>query len=153
MPLQVPVFKREIMNHMYTPTAYFFARTLSGIMIQVCAPILMSLIIFFGLGLPITAYNFFNFLTNTVQVALVGCAIGYFCGLIFDDDNAARGFSMFMTLIFMLVSGSLNIAKIYPPGIDQLQYISPNRYSVETFFRLFSDNQTYPFIPEPFSVN
>jgi len=31
--MQVPVFKRELMNHMYTPTAYFFARTLSGIMI------------------------------------------------------------------------------------------------------------------------
>ena len=139
MPMQVPVFKRELMNHMYTPTAYFFARTLSGILIQVCAPILMTLIIFFGLGLPVTAFTFLNFFTNTVQVALVGCAIGYMCGLVFEDDNLARGFSMFMTLVFMLVSGSLNIALNYPIVIDQLQYVSPNRYSVETFFRILSD--------------
>ena len=54
------------MNHMYTPTAYFFARTLSGILIQICAPIIMSLIIFFGLGIPVTAFTFLNFLTNTM---------------------------------------------------------------------------------------
>ncbi len=33
MPVQVPVFKREIMNHMYSPTAYFFARTISGMLV------------------------------------------------------------------------------------------------------------------------
>jgi len=111
----------------------------------------MTLIIFFGLGVPVTAFTFINFFTNTLQVALVGCAIGYMCGLVFEDDNIARGFSMFMTLIFMLVSGSLNIALNYPVVIDQLQYVSPNRYSVETFFRVLSDGQQYP--TEPFKID
>jgi hypothetical protein len=33
MPLQVPVFKREIANRMYTPTVYYFGRILSGILL------------------------------------------------------------------------------------------------------------------------
>jgi hypothetical protein len=59
MPLQVPVFKREIMNKMYSPTVYFFARVTSGIIIQLFYPIAMSLIVFFGLGISETSENFF----------------------------------------------------------------------------------------------
>jgi ABC-2 type transporter len=66
MPLQVPVFKREIMNHMYSPTAYFWARTLSGILIQIISPTLMTLIVFFGLGCPWSFDNFMNFYTVSV---------------------------------------------------------------------------------------
>jgi ABC-2 type transporter len=118
MPVQVPVFKREIMNHMYTPTAYFWGRSLSGLLIQMCSPLIMTVIVFFGIGAPITAANLFNFLLTCIQIVLVGCSIGYMCGLLFDDDNAARGICMFITLIFMLVSGGLNNAANYPPVID-----------------------------------
>lgn len=120
MPLQVPVFKREIMNHMYSPTAYFFARTISGILVQLISPIIMTIIVFFGLGAPITFDTTLNFLTASMQLTIIGCAIGYMCGLMFDDDNAARGICMFFTLIFMLVSGGLNNAASYPPVIDQI---------------------------------
>ena len=74
-------------------------------------------------------------------------------GLIFDDDNAARGVSMFVTLVFMLVSGGLNVASNYPPVIEQLQYISPNRYALEIFFRVLSGSQKYPDFPPPYEIN
>jgi len=32
MPLWVPILKRELMNRMYTPSAYYLARVTSGIM-------------------------------------------------------------------------------------------------------------------------
>lgn len=116
MPLQVPVFKREIMNHMYSSTAYFWARSLSGILVQLCQPIILSVIVFFGVGC--SASEFPNFLLSTAQLTLVGCAIGYMAGVLFDDDNVARGICMFLALIFMLVSGGLNSAANYPPVID-----------------------------------
>jgi hypothetical protein len=144
MPVQVPVFKREIMNHMYSPSAYYFARTISGMLVQVIAPILSFLTIFFGLGIKITLDSCLHYLGTSLELTLVGCAIGYMCGLMFDDDNAARGICMFFTLIFMLVSGGLNNAGTYPPVIKQLQYISPNRYATELYFRVFSDFQKYP---------
>ena len=76
----------------------------------------------------------------------MGCAIGYLSGLLFDDDNIARGFVMTFALIFMLVSGGLNNAANYPPVVDQMQYISPNRYALENYFRvLTTDVQYNPF--------
>jgi hypothetical protein len=129
---------------MYSPTAYFWARTLSGMIIQMISPTLMTLIVFFGLGIPITLDSFLNFYLVSLQLAIVGCAIGYMCGLMFDDDNAARGVVMFFTLIFMLVSGGLNNAANYPPVIEQLQFVSPNRYALEVFFRVMSADQHYP---------
>eukprot|EP00347_Sterkiella_histriomuscorum_P018132 403346668 len=135
MPLQVPVFKRELMNKMYTPTIYFFARVFSGMLLQIFYPILMTLIVYWGLKIDESAENFFLFFSLSIQINLVGCAMGYFCGVMFDDDNSARSLSTFMMLFFMLTSGALNNAGTYIPVIDQLQYVSPNRYSVEGFFR------------------
>lgn len=106
------------MNHMYSPSAYFWARTLSGILIQMISPTIMTLIVFFGLGCPVNFENFFNFYSISLQLTIIGSAVGYMCGLMFDDDNAARGLVMFMTLIFMLVSGGLNNAANYPPVIE-----------------------------------
>ena len=63
MPLQVPVFKREIMNKMYSPTIYYFARVTSGMIIQLFYPIAMTLIVFFGLGITENAENFFLWLS------------------------------------------------------------------------------------------
>lgn len=69
--------------------------------------------------------------------------MGYFCGVVFDDDNKARSLSTFIMLFFMLTSGGLNNTGTYIPVIDQLQYISPNRYSVEGFFRSMIRNNEY----------
>ncbi len=95
----------------------------------------MSLIVFFGLGIVESAENFFLWLSLSVQINLVGCAMGYFCGVTFDNDNAARALSTFMMLLFMLTAGGFNNSANYPPFIQQIQYISPMRYGVEGFFR------------------
>lgn len=143
MPLQVPVFKREIMNHMYSPTAYYFARTLSGLLVQMISPVLMFCLVFFALGSVITLSTIFHFLFSAIQLSLVGCAIGYLSGVMFDDDNIARGFVMMFALIFMLTSGGLNNAANYPPVVNQLQYISPNRFALENFFRSITTDMKY----------
>ena len=71
MPLQVPVFERELMNKMYTPTPYFFGRMWSHVMLQLFSPMVLSFILYFGLG----ANNkyFFDFLLTCVMVNLIGC--------------------------------------------------------------------------------
>lgn len=149
MPMQVPVFKREIMNHMYSPTAYFFARTLSGMLVQIISPVLMTILVFFALGVVINFETIFHFLFSAIQLSLVGCAIGYLSGILFDDDNIARGFVMMFALIFMLVSGGLNNAANYPPVVDQMQYISPNRYALENFFRTITTDMKYDIFLSP----
>ena len=135
MPLQVPVFKRELMNKMYTPTIYYFARVSSGMLIQVFYPCIFTLVTFWGFKINESAENFFLWLFLSLQLNLVGCSMGYFCGVTFDDDNSARSLSTFLMLLFMLTAGGFNNAGTYPPFVEQIQYVSPNRYAVEGFFR------------------
>lgn len=107
MPMQVTVFKRETMNKMYSPSLYFFARVFSGMLLQICYPIIMATIIFFGLGTQDTLENYLLFLATAIQLNLVGCAVGYCCGVGFENENVARPISTFLNLFFMLLSGGL----------------------------------------------
>ena len=88
--MQVPVFQRELMNKMYSPTPYYWGRVLSHLVLQIFAPLLFSLIIFFGLGLYNDAENFFAFVLVSVEINLVGVSLGYFCGVAFKNEEAAR---------------------------------------------------------------
>ena len=45
------------------------------------------------------------------------------------------------SLLFMLLSGGLSNAGTFLPVIKELSYLSPNRYSVESFFRRIIDGQ------------
>jgi hypothetical protein len=54
MPMQVPVFKRELMNKMYHPMIYYLARVTSGTLIQLIQPLIMTVVVFFGLGIEIS---------------------------------------------------------------------------------------------------
>ncbi len=110
---------------MYTPTIYYLARILSGMLVQIFYPIFLTLIIFFGLYINQSFKNFFYFITLAIEVNLVGCAMGYWCGVTFDSDDKARALVTFFMLIFQLTAGGLNNAASYPPVIDQIQYISP----------------------------
>lgn len=81
---------------MYTPTVYYWGRVLSSMMVMVCYPILLSFVIFFGLGTEISAYNFFMFLLMSVESNLVGCALAYFCGVCFNNLTAAMRIADFL---------------------------------------------------------
>ena len=133
------------MNKMYTPAIYYMARILSGMIIQIFYPIILTLVVFWGLSINTSFYNFFYYLTLSILVNLVGCTLGYMAGVSFDNDESARGLATFLQLIFQLTGGGLNNAATYPPFIYQLQYISPVRYSQEGFFRAM----IYGDVPEP----
>lgn len=107
MPMQVPVFKREIMNKMYHPLVYYFARITSGTLVQLIQPFIMTFIVFFGLGVKNDFIQFLQFLSICMSMTLCGCALGYFSGVSFEKDNTARLFSQMLVMLFMLTSGVL----------------------------------------------
>jgi ABC-type polysaccharide/polyol phosphate export permease len=137
MPMQVPVFKRELMNKMYHPLIYYFARITSGTLVQMLQPIIMTFVVFFGLGIEINFVQFLQFLSYCMSLTLCGCSLGYFAGITFEEDTTARLFSQMIVMIFMLTSGVLANSTTLIPVIAQIQYISPVRYACEGFFRTF----------------
>lgn len=128
------------MNKMYTPSPYLFGRMFSHILLQLFSPILMTLILFFGLRTDDSAYTFFGFMICAMEVNLIGCILGYFCGVAFKNSDAARQSGTLSMIVFHLLSGGLSNPAAVNPFIYYLQYVSPNRYSVELFFRVIMFN-------------
>ena len=104
-------------------------------MVQVCYPILLSLVIFFGLGAEITIYNFFMFLLMSIASNLVGCALAYMCGVCTNDLTSAMRISDFLMSLYMCLSGGYANAGTLPPFVKGLSYLSPNRYMNEAYVR------------------
>ena len=74
MPLQVPVFKRELANKMYTPTTYFLGRYVSHLILQLIYPVTFVLIIFWGLSIDESFLNFCEFVLFAMLLNLVNSA-------------------------------------------------------------------------------
>lgn len=129
MPLQVPVFKRELANKMYSSSAYFLGRFWSNTILQLFYPISTVLVIFAGLKIDESFDNILLFILYAVILNLVMVAQGYFCGVCTDNDQAANQINTFLMLFFMLTSGGLANAGSFPSYIMALAYISPQRYA------------------------
>lgn len=139
MPLQVPVFQRELLNKMYGPSIYFYGRFVSNVLLGLFYPLVLITVIFWGLKLEDSSFvNYLRFLLYAVQHNLIGNAIGYFSGILTDDDNSARNINTFLLLFFMLTSGALANVASFPVYIKYLSYVSPSRYAIEGFFRTIS---------------
>ena len=58
-----PVMKREFASRMYSPTAYWFGRFLSNMIIQTAYPLIMIVCIFWFLDIDTDGHNFGLMLT------------------------------------------------------------------------------------------
>lgn len=143
MPLQVPVFQRELMNKMYLPSPYFFGRMLSHILLQIASPLIFSLIIYFGLETYTSFSKFIQFCVIGIEINLVGCTLGYLCGVTFNNEEAARQIAQLVMILFHLLSGGLSNPNQYNAFVNILQYISSNRYAVELYFRVMTYNEPH----------
>jgi ABC-type multidrug transport system permease subunit len=144
MPLWIPILRRELMNRMYTPTAYYFARVTSGILFQFIYPVILSSIIFWCYGVHISPQNFFMFLANACGIVTCGCAIGFFCGVAFSNDRIAMDFMNLLIQYTYLLGGGYGNNNSRDIVNKYLTYASPCRYGAEIYFRIFADNHIPP---------
>lgn len=84
--MQVPVFKREIMNRMYGPSVYLWGRYLSNAILFMCYPISLTLVLFWGLAIENTFANFMLFLGYSLIMNALGMGLGYFGGTCSEND-------------------------------------------------------------------
>lgn len=140
----VPIMKREFMNRMYGPANYYMGRVLSALLFYSIYPLIISSILFFCLGLNISFQNFILFVLTAVCMVNVSCCIGFLFGVMFYNNETARiVVNLLMNYFFCIAGGFVNIS-----GLDvinrYLNYISPCRFTVEIFVRIFSSNGNWP---------
>lgn len=139
------MFKRELANKMYTPTTYFLARYSSHMVLQVFYPLILLVVLFWGLSIDTSFHNFAMFFLDVVGLNFVMCSQGYFCGVLTDNENGAQQINTFAILLFMLTSGGLGNLATFPTFIEWISYISPQRYALQGYFYRLTRQ-----VPEPF---
>ena len=90
IPLQLPVFKRENANQMYSPTAYFLGRITSNILVQLFYPISTVLVLFWGLSIETSLQNFLMFNAYAILLNVESVAQAYFCGTLSSREDSAN---------------------------------------------------------------
>lgn len=101
----------------------------------------MAAIMFFGLGIASEnggeyLVQFLKFVAVCVEINLVGCCFGYLCGVSFNNEEVARQIGQLGMILFHLLSGGLSNASAANAFVNIIQYVSPNRYSVQLFFMI-----------------
>lgn len=83
------LFKREQDDKVYKVLPYFLSKIIIEIPITLIMPAIISIILYFGIGLTITAGNFFNFYMTLAVLYFCASSYGYFLASIFNRIETA----------------------------------------------------------------
>jgi ABC-type multidrug transport system permease subunit len=113
--------------------------------ILIFTPMLYQIIIYFGIGLTLTAGKFFYFYLITVLLVFCASSFGYLLSSIFTNTEAAVSLSPVVMLPIILFGGVFTNVDTYYVWIRWLQYVSPIRYSLEALINNeYHDRDTSP---------
>lgn len=99
---------------MYTPTAYFWGRLLSNLLLQLFYPVTAVSVVFWGLKIKETPGNYLEFLAFAILLNFIMVCQGYFCGMLTTNEFAAQPINTMIILLSMLTSGGLGNAASFP---------------------------------------
>ena len=136
IPMAYPVYKRELGSHMYTPTPYYIAATVSNILTNMFYPLLVSTLTFWFFDYKVNNFaGYLGFLAVEATSALCGISFGQVIGSFVHTENAALIWLLQSLTIYYLGAGMLvNAATTNWLGTF-LQWISPLRYINELGMR------------------
>lgn len=100
-----PVFLREQANKMYSVSAYYLAKILGELPILSLTPMLTAVIIYFKIGLSITASQFFYFYLILLLIVQCAASWGYFMSSIFNKEDMAVAMAPIVVMPLILFGG------------------------------------------------
>ena len=130
IPLQAPVFTREVANKMYSIPAYYLGRLFSQICVQVFYPFIIILIVYFGIHGNNEFGNVALLLLYGVFINVTMVCQAFFFGTLSDNFMAVEQFHIMPMLLFMLTAGTFVNSASMPTVISYFSYINPLRYAV-----------------------
>ena len=128
---------------MYSVSAYYIAKIIIETPILLMTPMIYSLIIYFGIGLTITASQFFLFYCTLALVVQTSASFGYFLSSIFTKEETAVQLSGVIMMPIVLFGGQFANSKNIQAWISWFQYISPIRYGLEALVTNEFDSRVY----------
>jgi ABC-type polysaccharide/polyol phosphate export permease len=126
---------RELANKMYSPTPYFLGRFISNLIVQLLYPIILILLLFWGLGIEESIDNFFWFTAFSIASNFVFVGQGYFVGIMVNNEDAVKLVNFLFIMFWMTSNGILANQGSMNWFIKFLCKISPMRYTCEGMLR------------------
>ncbi|KAK9079231.1 hypothetical protein SSX86_000901 [Deinandra increscens subsp. villosa] len=126
-PQERAMLKKERGADMYKLSAYFVARTMSDIPLDLLLPLIFLLIVYFMAGLRLTAQAFFLTMVIIFLCILAAQGLGLAIGAAVMDLNRATTLASVIVMAFMLAGGFF--VKDVPIFISWLSYLSFNYHT------------------------
>lgn len=102
---------------MYSVAPYYIAKVIADVPVMVIIPLLYQLIVYFGIGLTITATKFFYYYLITFLQVIAAMAIGYFLSSIFAKPETAVMITPTIMMPIILFGGLFTNVETYPVWI------------------------------------
>ena len=128
---------------MYTVGNYYLAKIIGEIPILSITPMFFSVIVYFKIGLSITATQFWYFYLIVLLVSQCSASFGYFISSLFENEEMAVTLTPIFILPIMLFGGQFANSGNIQDWISWFQYLSPIRYGFEAVVRNEFDYHTY----------
>ncbi|CDW80123.1 abc transporter family protein [Stylonychia lemnae] len=131
--IERPIFLREKANKMYGVLPYYLAKSIIEIPVLVIQPMVWTIVVYFGVGLSITASQFFYYYLILFLLSLSSSSFGMFVSSLFNQQETALAIAPVILMPMIMFSGFFSNASTFQSWISWIQYISPIRYALEAF--------------------
>ena len=113
-----PVFLREQANNMYDVTSYYLAKILTETPVLLVTPMIFSAIVYFKIGLMITASQFFYFYLILELISQCAASFGYFMSSIFNKEETVTQLAPIVVMPLILFGGQFANPQNIPDWIS-----------------------------------
>lgn len=141
-PLERAMLAKERASDLYRLSAYFMARTLGDLPLDLVMPCIFILIVYFMTNLRVTAAAFFLTTLTVFLDVVTSQGLGFLIGAVMMDVKKATTLASIVMLAFMLTAGFF--VQHIPVWMKWLKYISFNYYVYKLLIKVqYSDGEVY----------
>ncbi|CAP28762.2 Protein CBG09020 [Caenorhabditis briggsae] len=135
------VVVREYQSNMYSPSAYFMARSFTDSLLHLFYPIIFFSIIYFMTGLPITIIGMSTFLTMCIAMSMIITSLSHAVVSLCGNATISLTVAPLISVPVMVFGGFLITVKAIPIYYKPLSYVSWYHYAFEAnMIALFKDH-------------
>uniref|UniRef100_A0A3Q7J481 ABC transporter domain-containing protein n=1 Tax=Solanum lycopersicum TaxID=4081 RepID=A0A3Q7J481_SOLLC len=141
-PQERMMLEKERSSGMYRLSAYFIARTIGDLPMELVLPTIFTVITYWMTGLKPSAFNFFSTLFTILYNVLVSQSLGLALGAMIMDQESATVLGSVIILSFTLAGGYF--VQHVPWFISWIKYISISQYTYKLLLgSQYSRGETY----------
>ena len=137
-PRERQVFLKEEGTKLYSTFTFYMSRNVIELPFIVLIPMIMTLILYWMVGMGGDVGRFFTFYLILLLVSFVGNSLGLLLGSIANDAKVVSALVPVLILPFVLFSGLYKNRTDLPVWLGWIEYLSPLKYG----FTAMTVNQT-----------